>query len=131
MSNTLSTIEPHRRMRSIRLLFVAAATIAALTMLAPTASAAGGGRAFHLAKVCGQAGCTVTNSSDPTIAVDTLITYQGDSADALVATINGAHGTAVGNCDILPVFVGTGPGHCVFTGGSGALRHFSITFEAT
>jgi hypothetical protein len=133
MSKDQSPTEQHRRMRSLRRALVVVATIAALTMLAPTASAAAGngGRAFHLAKTCDNTGCTVTSSSDPTIAVDTLITYQGDSPDALVATVNAEHGTAVGHCDILAVFLGTGPGHCVFTGGTAALQHFSITFEVT
>jgi hypothetical protein len=63
--------------------------------------------------------------------VGTLITYQGDSADVLVATVHATHGTAVGDCDILSVFLGTGPGHCVFTGGTGSLEHFRITVEVT
>ena len=134
MSKDRSMSVPQRRMRSFRRLLIVAATATALTVLAPTVSAAPGGhpgRAFHLAKVCGDAGCTVTKSSYEAIQKGTLITYQGAAADALVATVNARRGTAVGNCNILPVFLDAGPGQCVFTGGTGSLKHFSITVEVT
>jgi len=49
-------------MPSVRRLLVVAATIGALTMLAPTASASAS-KAFHLTKVRDDTGCTVTSSS--------------------------------------------------------------------
>ena len=134
MSRHTSPTDSNRRMHSLRRLLVVAGTMAALTVLAPTVSAAPGGhpgREFHLSKTCDDTGCTVQSSTDKAIQTGTLITYQGLTPDALVATINADHGTAVGNCNIAPVFEGTGPGHCVFTGGDGALKHFRITLEVT
>ena len=133
MSSNQSATESRHRTRSLRRLIVVAGTIAALTVLAPTVSASSGhgGREFHLAKVCDDAGCTVTSSTDHAIAEGTRITYEGSSADALVATVHASHGTAVGNCDIASVFGDGSPGHCVFTGGTGSLKHFRITVEVT
>lgn len=123
-----------RRVRSVRWLLVAAGMMAAFTVLAPTAAASSHkDRTFHLAKVCGDAGCTVTSSTYRKIGVGTLITYAGDSADALVATVHAKHGTATGHCDISAVFAGTGPGTCVFArgNGTGSLKHFRITLAVT
>jgi hypothetical protein len=117
-------------MRSLRTLLVIAGTFAALTVLAPTASASHG-RTFHLVKVCDAAGCTVTESNYPQISEDTRITYEGTGPDALVATVHAEHGIAVGNCDISAVFAGTGPGTCVFQGGTGSLTPFRVTLAVT
>jgi hypothetical protein len=120
-------------MRSLRTLLVVAGTIAALTVLVPTVSASQEhhGRTFHLAKVCDADGCTVTESNYPPISEGTRITYEGATADALVATVHAKHGSAVGNCDISAVFAGTGPGTCVFQGGTGSLKPFRITLAVT
>ena len=124
---------PHRRLRSLRTLLVVAGTFAALTVLAPTISASQEhhGRMFHLEKVCDAAGCTVTESTYEPISEGTRITYQGATPDALVATLHAKHGTAVGNCDISAVFAGTGPGTCIFQGGTGSLAPFRITLAVT
>jgi hypothetical protein len=129
MSNHQSQTRPHHRMRSHRTLLVVAGTFAALTVLVPTVSASQEqhGRTFHLVKVCDPGGCTVTESNYPQISEETRITYEGTTPDALVATVHAKHGTAVGNCDISAVFAGTGPGTCVFQGGTGSLTPFRIT----
>ena len=59
-------------MPSVRRLLVVAATIGALTMLAPMASASSQ-KAFHLTKVCDDTGCTVTSSSYKAIPPGTRI----------------------------------------------------------
>ena len=110
-------------MRSIRRLLLIGATIASLAMVAPIATASDG-KAFHLAKVCDEAGCVVTESNYSRIPAGTTITYAGSSDDALVATIHVKHGTATGVCNLVPVFSGTGDGTCVFTTGTGRLGSF-------
>ena len=113
---------------------IVVATLAALTVLAPTASASSDkDGAFHLAKVCNAAGdtCVVTVSNSRSIPVGTTITYVGASFDALVATIHADHGTATGTCNIQPVIDGTGPGRCTFDGGTGSLRHLHLTVAVT
>ena len=134
MSRYTSPTESNRRMPSLWRLLALAGAMAALTALAPAVSAAPGGhqgREFHLSKTCDNSGCTVQSSTDKAIEIGTLITYQGATPDALVATINADHGTAVGDCNIASVFEGTGPGHCVFTGGDGSLKDFRITVAVT
>lgn len=100
-------------------------------MLAPIASASSI-KAFHLAKVCVPDGssCTVTESNYGPIRTGSTITYAGDTFDALVATVHVNGGTAEGNCDITAAIDGTGPGVCVFTGGTGPLGHFTATTAA-
>ena len=126
------TVRSHHRLPSPRRLLVVASTIAALTLLAPIASASSQ-KAFHIAKVCVPDGssCTVTESNYGPIRKGTTVTYAGDGFDALVATVHVTGGTAVGNCDIAAVFAGTGLGECVFTGGSGPLNHFNVTLAVT
>lgn len=134
MSMHPSTTDPHRRMRSLRLLLLVAGTMAALTVLAPTVSAAPAGhagRAIHIEKVCNPEGssCIVTKSNYGPIREGSTITYAGDSFDALVATVHARHGTASGDCDISPVFADDpGPGRCTFTSGTGELKRFDVTF---
>ncbi len=86
-------------------------------------------------KVCAAAGdsCTVTASNDKKIPAGTEITYADSSVwpTALVPTIHVQGGTATGLCDLSPIDAGTGPGKCVFTGGTGSLRHFRITVDVT
>ena len=133
MSTDQPQTRPHRRMRSLRTLLVVAGTFAALTVLAPTISASQEhhGRMFHLEKVCDATGCTVTESTYEPISEGTRITYEGTPPNALVATVHAKHGTAVGNCDISAVFAGTGPGTCIFQGGTGSLTPFRITLAVT
>jgi hypothetical protein len=129
--------EPHRRMRSARRLLVIAATIAALSMLVPTASASSH-KAFHLAKTCeAYPTCVVTASNDKKIPVGTEITYSDQSVapNALLPTIHGRHGTSSGVCDLTAIFANTGPGLCVFGEGTGSLTGFRVellvTFDGT
>ena len=136
MSMHPSTTDPHRR-RSLRMLLLVAGTMAALTVLAPTVSAAPGGhhdRAIHIEKVCNLEGtaCTVTKSNYGPIRAGSTITYEGTSFDALVATVHARHGTAIGDCDISPIFADDpGPGRCTFTSGTGALKRFDVTFAVS
>ena len=129
MSTDQPQTRPHRRMRSLRTLLVVAGTFAALTVLAPTISASQEhhGRMFHLEKVCAAGVCTVTESTFEPISEGTRITYAGTPPAALVPTVHATHGSAVGNCDISAVFAGTGPGTCIFGGGTGSLAAFRIT----
>jgi hypothetical protein len=128
-----TTTDRHRRMRAVRHLLLVAGTMAALTVLAPTVSAAPGsaGRTIHIEKVCNAEGssCTVTRSNDGPIRPGSTITYEGTSFDALVATIHANGGTATGDCDISPVFAADpGPGRCTFTSGAGSLRRLDVVF---
>jgi hypothetical protein len=137
MSTHSSTTDPRRRMRSIRRLLLVIGTMTALTVLAPTVSAAPAGhpgRSIHIEKVCNPEGsaCVVTRSDYGPIRTGATITYAGDSFDALVATIHAKHGTATGDCDISPIFaVDPGPGHCTFGSGTGSLRRLDVTFAVS
>lgn len=134
-----SKAEPHRRIRSLRGVLVVAATISLLTLLAPTAFADSHGRkTFHLAKNCDTFPiCVVTASSDRRIPVGTEITYADTSVfpNALIPTVHGKGGSATGLCDLSAINAGTGPGTCVFDGGTGSLKHFridlAVTFDGT
>ena len=133
MSTDQAQSGPRRRMRSLRTLLVIAGTFAALAVLAPTISASQEhhGRMFHLEKVCAAGVCTVTESTFEPISEGTRITYAGTPPAALVPTVHATHGSAVGNCDISAVFAGTGPGTCIFWGGTGSLAPFRITIAVT
>ena len=134
MSMHPSTIDPSRRMRSLRRLLIVAGTMAALTVLAPTVSAAPGAqhdRAIHIEKICNAEGssCTITESNYGPIRPGSTITYEGTSFDALVATVHARHGSASGDCDISPIFADApGPGRCTFTSGTGELKRFDVSF---
>lgn len=122
----------HHRLPFVRRLLAVTATIAALAMLAPMASATSE-KSFHIAKICVPDGtsCTVTESNYGPIRTGTTISYVGESFDALVATVHVNGGTATGNCDIAAAFDVDGHGECVFTGGSGPLGHFDVTLAVT
>ena len=122
-----------RRTRSIRRLLIIGATIAALTALSPTASAASQ-KAFHLAKNCDAfPTCVVTASNYKKIPVGTEITYSdaGVAPSGLLPTVHGRHGTTSGICDLTAIFTGTGPGTCVFSSGTGSLTSFTATLAVT
>lgn len=135
MTRLISSSRPHRQSRGVRSLLLVAATIAAFTVLAPTATASPhAGKAFHLAKSCDAfPTCIVTASSDKHIKVGTTITYADTSVfpTALIPTINAKHGSATGLCDLSAINAGTGPGTCVFTGGTKSLKHFKIELTVT
>ena len=95
MSTGKHSSPKNHRTRSIWRLLIIGATIAALTALSPTASAASQ-KAFHLAKNCDAfPTCVVTASNYKKIPVGTEITYSDTSVfpNALVPTIHGKHGT--------------------------------------
>jgi hypothetical protein len=124
-------------MRSTRRLLVIAASIAALTVFVPTASASSH-KAFHLAKNCdAYPTCIVMASNDKKIPIGTEITYSDESVapNALLPTIHGRHGTVSGVCDLTAIFANTGPGLCIFGEGTGSLTGFKaellVTFDGT
>ena len=120
-------------MGSVRRLIVVAATILAISVLAPSVSAHSD-RNFHLAKTCSDDGstCTVKWSNSRQIPAGSVINYSGDSLDALTAVINVKHGTATGHCAISAIFADpAGPGHCVFNTGTGSLRGFHLNVLVT
>lgn len=109
--------------------------IAALTILAPIASASSH-KALHLAKSCDAFPiCVVTASNMKKIPVGTEIVYADTSIfpNALQPTIKGRHGTSSGVCDLSAIYAGTGPGTCRFSGGTGSLSNFraelTVTFD--
>jgi hypothetical protein len=117
-------------MRSLRRLVVVGATVMALSVLVPSASAASQG-AFHLEKTCIDTTtgslCTVTSSSFKWIPVGTEITYDGSGGYShLVATINVKNGSATGVCDISAL-----PGSCNFDMGTGRLTQFHLNSAVT
>lgn len=125
--------DARRRMSSARRLAVVAATIAALSALSPTAATASE-KAFHLAKNCDAfPTCVVTASDYKKIPVGTEITYSDASVvpSGLLPTVHGSHGTTSGVCDLTAIFAGTGPGTCVFSGGTGSLTSFTATLAVT
>ncbi len=124
-------------MRSLPRLVVVGATILALTVLVPSASAASQ-KAFHLEKTCIEVSsveneCVVTSSSFQAIPAGTLITYDTTAGPtAFIATIAVKNGSATGRCDILaaindPATAGT----CVFGSGTGRLTQFHLTVAVT
>ena len=138
MQGTHTPVRP-LRVVSVRRLLVIAAMVAALAIAAPTASE-GSQKVLHLAKTCGASFppiCVVTASNYNKVPVGTEIRYSDASVppSSLLPTIHGRHGTTSGTCDITAIFAGTGPGTCVFSGGTGSLTSFttelSVTFDGT
>jgi hypothetical protein len=82
--------------------------------------------AFHLEKTCDNYTCTVTKSSYSVIPVGTTIVYSGPNAGALSAAITVSGGSATGQCDI-----GSLPGKCSFSGGTGSLAGFKLDVVVT
>ena len=124
-------------MRSLRKLVVASATIVALVVLVPSASAASP-KVFHLEKVCVALSpvthqCEVTSSTFDAIPVGTLITYDTSAGPtAFIATINVKNGSATGRCNILAAILDvTQAGTCIFDSGTGRLTQFHLTVAVT
>jgi hypothetical protein len=55
-----------------------------------------------------------------------VITYSGPNSGALSALVTVSGGTATGQCDI-----GSLPGKCVFSGGTGTLAGFKLDIVVT
>ena len=119
-------------MRSVRRLLVVAATVVALTILVPSASAASP-KAFHLEKTCvSHVLCTVQVSDFKAIPQGTDISYAPGPASGLVyATIVVKNGSTTGVCDwnqptgqpILAI--------CTFGTGTGRLTQFHLVVNVT
>ena len=118
-------------MRSVRRLLVVAATVVALTILVPSASAASH-KAFHLEKTCvSNALCTVLWSNFEAIPQNTEITYTpGPSAGLVNASIVVSAGSTTGVCDWTHP---TGPiqAKCTFDTGTGTLTWFHLAVRVT
>lgn len=120
-------------MRSVRRLLVVGATIAALTVLVPSASAASH-KAFHLEKTCeSNFLCTVLWSNFEAMPQGTEITYtyNGDGSDGLAyPTVWAVDGTTTGLCDWTHP---TGPiqARCTFATGTGTLDGFHLVVRVT
>jgi len=118
-------------MRSVRRLLVVAATVVALTILVPGASAASP-KAFHLEKTCStDVLCTVQVSDFKAIPPLTDITYvPGASAGLMNPTIVVRNGSTTGVCDwnqpagpVLAI--------CRFGTGTGRLTQFHLVVNVT
>lgn len=113
-------------MRSIRRFLVVAATTLALTVLAPSASAASPLGDLLLTKTCDAYNhCTVVTSTSGPLVVGTTGTYNGPefdhrlSSEVVLATPDG--GTATGHCTLsYATLLGT----CSFARGTGSLAGF-------
>ena len=118
-------------MRSVRRLLVVAATVVALTILVPSASAASP-KAFHLEKTCvSHVLCTVQVSDFKAIPQGTDISYAPGPASGLVyATITVKNGSTTGVCD----WNQPGPvvlAKCTFDTGTGRLTQFHLVVDVT
>lgn len=120
-------------MSSIKRLLTVATAIAALTALAPVASA-GSIHAFHLDKTCADDAseplgyiCTVEHSDFKWIPPGTDIRYLSQDENVVQAAIETKNGSTDGACtwsdDVNAV--------CVFGSGSGRLTQFSLTVVVT
>ena len=117
-----------QRVSSVRRLLVLAAAIAALTMLAPTASASSPLGPIYLTKTCDTlVHCTVqTSLADSPLPVGTEGFYNGPfpvsrlSSEVVLVTPGGA-GTATGHCTLSFV---SAVGTCTFARGTGSLAGF-------
>jgi len=119
-------------MRPIRRLLVVAATIAALAVLVPTASASSHG-ALHLTKTCDTYDhCTVVSSTAGPIPVGTESFYSGPvftnrlSSNLVLVTPDGD--TASGHCTLSYT---TASGTCTFNRGTGGLAGFHANLTVT
>jgi hypothetical protein len=129
-------------MRSIKRLLIVTGTIAALTALAPVASAGSPLGDIHLQKICPTfettATCMVIIADAGPLPVGTVAAYSGPlfapvfSTAVVLTTPNGD--TATGHCTLIwrPELSGAdGFGTCVFVSGTGALAGFHAKLTIT
>ena len=117
-----------QRVTSVRRLLVVVASIAALAMLAPVASAASPLGSIYLTKTCDTpVHCTVqTSLANSPLPVGTEGFYNGPfpisrlSSEVVLVTPGGA-GTATGHCTLSFV---SAVGTCTFARGTGSLAGF-------
>ena len=122
-------------MRSLRRLVVVGATIVALAVLVPSASAASP-TAFHLDKTCAEdlsepLGyiCTVQHSDFKWFPPGTDVHYtsQNEAGDVVQATIKIKNGSTDGVC----VWSSPVNAVCTFSPGSGRLAQFHLVVDVT
>ena len=122
-------------MRSIRSLAVVAATVLALTVLVPSASAASQ-RNFHLDKTCAADSseplgyvCTVQHSDFKWFPAGTKVHYtsQNQAGDVVQATISIKNGSTNGVC----VWSSPVNAICTFSPGTGRLTEFHLVVVVT
>ncbi len=121
-------------MRSVRPLVVVAATILAISLMVPSASAASP-KAFHLSKTCvSDVLCTIVTDTFGAIPGGTDVTYTYDNSDPwdglAYPTIQVRNGSTTGVCDW---FHSTAPvlARCTFAAGTGRLTQFKLVVDVT
>jgi hypothetical protein len=122
-------------MRSLRSLAVVAATVLALTVLVPSASAASP-KAFHLDKTCAADSseplgyvCTVQHADFKWFPTGTKVHYisQNQAGDVVQATISIKNGSTNGVC----VWSSPVNAICTFSPGTGRLTEFHLVVAVT
>jgi hypothetical protein len=122
-------------MRSVRSLAAVAATVLALTVLVPSASAASA-KAFHLDKTCAADSseplgyvCTVQHSDFKWFPAGTEVHYtsQNQAGDVVQATIPIKNGSTNGVC----VWSSPVNAVCTFSPGTGRLTQFHLVVDVT
>jgi hypothetical protein len=122
-------------MRSVRSLAAVAATVLALTVLVPSASAASP-KAFHLDKTCAADSseplgyvCTVQHSDFKWFPAGTEVHYtsQNPAGDVVQATIPIKNGSTYGAC----VWSSPVNAVCTFSLGTGRLTQFHLVVDVT
>ena len=122
-------------MRSIRRLAVVAATVLALTILVPSASAATQ-KSFHLDKTCGPDSseplgfvCTIQHADFKWFPAGTKVHYtsQNQAGNVVQATITIKNGSTNGEC----VWSSPVNAICTFSPGTGRLSQFHLVVAVT
>ena len=122
-------------MRSVRSLAAVAATVLALTVLVPSASAASP-KAFHLDKTCAADSseplgyvCTVQHADFKWFPAGTEVHYtsQNQAGDVVQATIPIKNGSTNGAC----VWSSPVNAVCTFSPGTGRLTQFHLVVDVT
>ena len=122
-------------MRSLRSLGVVAATVLALTVLVPSASAASP-KNFHLDKTCGPDSseplgyvCTIQHADFKWFPTGTEVHYisQNQAGDVVQATISIKNGSTNGVC----VWSSPVNAICTFSPGTGRLTEFHLVVAVT
>jgi hypothetical protein len=120
-------------MRSVRKLLVVVATMVALGVIVPSASAASQ-KAFHLDKTCAEDlseplgyVCTVQHSDFKWIPAGTDIHYTSQAGNVVQATIAIQNGSTDGAC----VWSSDVDAICTFDSGTGRLTQFNLVVVVT
>jgi hypothetical protein len=121
-------------MRSVRYLSVVVATMLALSVIAPSASAATH-KAFHLTKTCESSiRCTLVMDDFEAIPSGTVVDYTFDASDPwdglTFPTIVVRNGSTAGLCDWFNPR-GEALARCTFASGTGRLTQFHLDVDVT